>query len=167
MRRDALVVAVLSLAVALSCASHLPPQLGQDAVSGCDVSGSPFVKVKITLNRSGMTCKATVDPTTVCVFQGGAIRFKVANNCGELIRAGEPALKITRPTPRSQAAKASPEAWTFKTCSAQFDSLADGENDKNALFCEVPDTIAPGTYKYGFTGQIDPLDPDIEVRKGR
>jgi hypothetical protein len=169
MRHDAFVVAGLSLAAALSCSSHVPPGLGKDVVPGCDVGGSPFVKVKITLDKSGKTCKATVAPATVCVFRGGAVRFKVDNRCAELIRVGETALTITQPTPHARAAKEaameSPKPWNFKICAEKFESLVDGDSDKNTMTCDVPDTVAVGTYKYGLGGQVEPLDPDIEVRK--
>ena len=39
------------------------------------------------------------------------------------------------------------------------------KNATAALACEIPDGAAEGVYKYGITGQIKSLDPDIEVRR--
>lgn len=167
MRREGLALVVLSLTGFLSCASHLPPQLGADVVSGCDVEGSPYVKAQITLSRSDGKCRAAVLPDKLCVFQGGAVRFRVVNQCGELIRPDQPALKITRPVPKSRPGDPpGKKEWSFRTCSAQFDTLGQGDEPSNFMFCEVPPSVEPGLYKYGLSGQIEPLDPDIEVRRG-
>jgi hypothetical protein len=160
------VIVALSLTSFLSCAKEPPaPNLNGDAVSGCDVKYGTFVKVEITLNRVDARCRATVLPDKVCVIPGGAIRFKVVNECGDLIRPDQPALKITQPVPKREAnEKPEKKPWTLRSCSGQFDSLSGKDDLKNVLFCEVPDGVAPGLYKYGLTGQIDPLDPDVEVR---
>ncbi len=167
MRREGAVVVALSLIGFVSCASHLPPNLTGDVVSGCDVDGSPFVKVQITLARTDGRCRATVLPEKVCVFQGGGVRFRVVDRCGDL-RSDLPAVSITQPVPQAERGeKPGKKAWTFKACIGRFDSLGQGDDPKNFLTCEVPDRVVPGLYKYGLTGQIDPLDPDVEVRKGR
>jgi len=172
-RRDGLAVVTLALAGSLACASHVPPQLGdQDVVSGCDVEGSTYVKVLITLkpDPEGKLCLATVsqgpkpeDP--ICVFQGGAVRFKVVNGCGRLIDPQRPALRFIQPEPRRLSGEGpDKKPWSFATCSAEFPVLTD---DKPRFhFCEVPSSVLPGRYKYGLEGQIVKIDPDVEVRRG-
>jgi hypothetical protein len=173
-RREGLAVVVLALAGSLSCASHVPPNLGnEDVISGCDVGGSTFVKVRIDLapDPEGKTCLATVSQgpkvdDKLCVILGGVVKFKVVNNCGRLIRPDTVALKIIQPEPaRTAGVSSEKKAWTFGTCSGEFKTL-DPDGKGNEEFCEVPASVVPGLYKYGLEGQIKKIDPDIEVRRG-
>lgn len=168
MRRERVAFVALSLTGFLACAKEPPsPNLNGDVVSGCDVKYGTFVKVQITLNRNDAKCRATVLPDKVCVIPGGAVRFKVLNECGDLIRPDQAALKITQPVPKREPNEnPKKKNWEFASCSGRFDSLGGTDDLKNVLFCEVPDSVVPGLYKYGLTGQIDPLDPDVEVRPG-
>ncbi len=34
------------------------------------------------------------------------------------------------------------------------------------MWCDIGAEAIDGFYKYGLRGQIDPLDPDVEVRPG-
>jgi len=109
---------------------------------------------------------------------GGVIRWKIDNDCGLLVGSvAEPALEITAPTfkapldglresQQSQPSKAPPP----KLASCGLKALTVDERSKAGnvlLFCEVDKNARYGFYKYGLKGQIDPLDPDVEVRGGR
>jgi hypothetical protein len=151
------------------------PSVKPDIVSGC-VEGSPLVKVLIRLTSVDGKCHADVTPASVCVQQGGVIRWRVDNYCGSLIKPGLPLLEITVPTykplgnPRekaeSQDLKNPPK---LESCALKTPKVEDRPKTANVLlFCEVDPKAPYGFYKYGLTGQIDPpLDPDVEVRGGR
>jgi hypothetical protein len=36
----------------------------------------------------------------------------------------------------------------------------------HVIWCDIGADAFEGFYKYGLRGQIDPLDPDVEVRRG-
>jgi len=164
--RVALVAVAVSVTGFLACVQE--PKVTGDTVSGCDVEYPTLAKVQITLNRVGEKCQAAVLPDKVCIIRSGAVRFKVVNQCGDLIRPDQPALKITQPVPKNGPnEKQERKNWEFASCSGKFDSLGGTGDLRNVLFCEVPDSVAAGLYKYGLSGQIDPLDPDVEVRPGK
>jgi hypothetical protein len=154
--------------------SYPAPSVTSDIVSGC-VEGSPLVKAVITLTRVDEKCHADVTPASVCVVPGGVIRWKIDNDCGLLVGSvAEPALEITAPTfkapldglresQQSQASKAPPPK--LASCGLRAPTVDD--RSKILLFCEVDRNARYGFYKYGLKGQIDPLDPDVEVRGGR
>jgi hypothetical protein len=167
-------VTVLFLSV--GCCGKQPPFLIGDAVSG-GAGGSAFVKVAITLAKSSTGQCRVVEmlPDRVYVFQGSALRWKVTNACDD---AGTRRIRLTRPrpVPRGGAApKATTEAvvvdgvtldpWAFATCVPEI-VLGPQKDARNVLFCEVPEGVRPGRYKYGVEGDIEPYDPEIEVRKG-
>ena len=190
MRRETVVLAMLSVALSAGCqgspsgvvkekgsappAARLDPR--GDAVSGCP-EGSSLVKAVITLSAGGVRgCRAEVSPAHVCVFQGGVILWKVSNSCDALPGTRAlPALRVTRPklpAAAVDARKAAPGGTRVAAdassilayCEPQVDAVATGDT---YLFCGISDAAAEGTYKYGLEGEgIDPLDPDIEVRRG-
>jgi len=171
-RREGLAVAALALVGCLSCRYHVPPNLGDDVVAGCDVDGSTYVKVRIALNpdKEQKACVATVTPgpeakDKLCVIAGGVVRFKVVNRCGRLVDPGRAALTIIQPQPKAESGgKLATRPWAFGTCSATFATLLEGDNFQ---FCEVPTDVVSGLYKYGLEGQFETIDPDVEVRGGR
>jgi hypothetical protein len=169
-------VTVLFLSV--GCCCKQPPFLIGDTVSG-GPGGSAFVKVAITLARSSTGQCRVVEmlPDRVYVFPGSALRWKVTNACDEA-QGTTRRIKLTspRPVPRERAAqKASTEVvvvdgvtlepWSFVTCVPEI-ALGPQKDPRNVLFCEVPERVRPGRYKYGVEGDIEPYDPEIEVRKG-
>jgi hypothetical protein len=160
---------VAALAVSVSCCCK--PKLTGDIVSGVP-KGSALVKVLITLTEKETTpptnprtyvCTGTVNPpTAVVVFPGSAIRWKVVNGCKN---SAKQFLEFTRPMPKQQKTEGSkPEAWSFAFCKPHID-LYTADDPRNVLFCEVPDNVVPGLYKYGLQGAWD-YDPDVDVHKG-
>jgi hypothetical protein len=167
MRRAAgVAVAVTALAFSSSCWCKwwCKPTLTGDIVSG-KPKGSALVKVLITLTEEAGVCTPDVTPPRVIVFPGSAIRWRVNNGC----RALRPnSIGFTQPTPvpgKKVDAASEPKAWNYNLCTSRIDPLYDGEDKRNVLFCEVPDNVHPGVYKYGLEGGVR-LDPEIEVRPG-
>jgi hypothetical protein len=159
-----LAVAVPLLVVSVSCCKLCLPHTIGDEVSG-EPNGSALVKVLVTLkDDADKNCTAQVDPPRVIVFRGSAIRWRVVNNCS---RPASSFLQFTRPTP-PRAKDGDPEAprpWDYRFCTGQIANLYAEKDERNVLFCEVPETVVPGLYKYGLDGAAK-KDPEIEVRKG-
>jgi hypothetical protein len=171
-------VAVLTLLVSAACCCKRPPFLIGDTLSG-GPDGSAFVKMSVILAKTMTGCRVlSVLPDRVYVFPGSAIRWKITNDCDP----GKRHLEFTPPTPppagaSGRAVTAAPstptqeqpsvrEKWFFANCTAEID-LGPQADPKNVLLCEVPEkAVQPGLYKYGLKGDIDPFDPDIEVRRG-
>lgn len=155
--------------------THPVPRVTSDIVSGC-VDGAPLVKIVIKLTvGDDKKCHADVTPASVCVVPGGVIRWRIDNDCGPLIGSDVgPALEITSPTFKahlgglsgkgnSQASKVPPK---LASCALKAPKIEDRSRPGNVLlFCEVDRNAEEGFYKYGLKGQIEPLDPDIEVRR--
>lgn len=163
MRRAAgLAVAVIALGFSSSCCCK--PRLIGDVVSG-EPKGSALVKVQVTLTQAEKECNVQIDPPRVIVFPGSAIRWRVKNGC----RALSPnSIEFTqpRPVPGHEADAASrPEPWSYRLCTPRIEPLYAGDDERNVLLCEVPDTAREGVYKYGLQGGVR-LDPEIEVRPG-
>lgn len=159
-----LAVIVPSLFVSASCCKLCLPHTIGDEVSG-EPNGSALVKVLVTLtDDSARKCTAQVDPPRVIVFQGSAIRWRVVNNC---TRPAAPFLQFTKPTPHASKDRdpIAPRPWDYRFCTGQIATLYAEKDERNVLFCEVPETVVPGVYKYGLDGAAQ-KDPDIEVRKG-
>lgn len=173
-----LAVTVPALLLSASCCCK-PPFLVGDAVSG-GPDGYAFVKVSVTLGKNAAgTCRVlTVLPDTVYVFPGSAIRWKVNNACDE---TGQRRLIVTQPIPRSGGKSASLpatekarataegggglEPFSFANCASKI-TLGPQTDPGNVLLCEVPENARPGSYKYGFAGDIETYDPGLEVRPG-
>jgi hypothetical protein len=156
--------AVVSLSfVAVSCCKPYPP-LG-DVVSGAP-KGSALVKVVVKLadnNPKDKVCVATVDPPLVIVFRGSAIRWMVDNKC---TNPKATFLQFTAPQPhppKKDGDPYPPKPWDYRFCTGRTATLTP-DKERNVLFCEVPETVVPGRYKYGLEGAAE-QDPDIEVRK--
>ena len=133
-----------------------------DVVAGCDDAnpkhGAGLVKVRITLAKGGERgCVVSeLVPETVCVVQGGAIRWKVVDDgCGLTAEGGNPIVEIT----------GSEIEWLTAVCNARFPSLVPGGTRANEVFCNLPDKAALGDYKYGVEGPgVDRLDPTVKVK---
>lgn len=147
--------------------------LKSDVVSGC-VAGAPLVKILINLRPTDKRgCRAEVTPASVCVAPGGVVRFKIDNECDGL--EGEkdtPALEIAQPkfkmglSPQQKPARELPAVLV--NCGLKFarvDRRSPGHD--LVLFCDVPHDAFFGFYKYGLSGKIEPLDPDVEVRPSK
>jgi hypothetical protein len=143
------------------------PDLASDTVSGC-VSGAALVKVLIDLKPESDRCVAEVTPASVCVAAGGVVRFKVQNGCAALGDPDRPALEITKPVfkrPLITALEATGLPPLFLNCALRVQRIDKGAS--HVVLCDVAADAYEGFYKYGLTGQIVPLDPDVEVRPGR
>jgi len=155
--RQAVVTAVGSQAV----------DLASDIVSGC-VSGAALVKVLVDLKPENDRCVPEVTPASVCVAAGGVVRFKVQNGCAALGDADRPALEITRPVfKRSLTTQVQPTELPplFQNCVLRVQRIDKAAS--HVVLCDVAADAFEGFYKYGLTGQIVALDPDVEVRPGR
>ena len=158
-----LAVAVAPVLTSVSCCyMRKPPHLETDTFSG-EPKGSALVKVLVTLSDDAeKKCVAKVVPDHVIVFRGSAIRWRVVNNC---TAPKEKFLKFTQPQPRKNVGDYVAKPWDYRFCTATIATLARGNDEKNVLFCEVPEKVEPGIYKYGLDGAAK-VDPDVEVRKG-
>lgn len=159
--------------------SYPAPSVKPDIVSGC-LEGSPLVKVVIKLTTVDKKCRAEVTPASVCVQRGGVIRWRIDNDCGRMVGTDvAPALEITVPILKvhiedpSEKAKTEAASGLFskpklESCALKAPTVEHRSKPGNVLlFCEVDPNAEYGFYKYGLKGQIDPLDPDVEVRGGR
>jgi len=170
-RREAFVTAVVA-SFLLACGSSERPRgdgqpldLKGDVASGC-VYGAPLVKVLISLHPtdSAKKCGADVTPASVCVARGGVVRFAIVNHCGE----GRGRFEITPPRKKTidavhaltdtKAPTPAPDQMVFANC--------DLKNLRRVDFCDIGQDVEDGFYKYGLEGDIDSLDPDVEVHGG-
>ena len=167
-----LAVAVAPVLTSVSgCYMRKKPDLKTDKFSG-EPKGSPLVKVLITLSDDAdkncvIADKDKVDvgvnPPRVLVFPGSAIRWRVVNNC---TAPKEKFLRFTQPTLQAKVkGYDNPKPWNYRFCTATIATLSGGNDEKNVLFCEVPENVEPGIYKYSLEGAAK-KDPEIEVRKG-
>ena len=143
------------------------PILASDTVSGC-VSGAALVKVLVDLKLEKDRCVPEVTPASVCVAAGGVVRFKVQNGCSALGDPSRPALEISQPVFKRRLTAARDETKQsplFQNCVLRVPKIDRGSNQ--VLLCDVDPEAYEGFYKYGLTGQIEALDPDVEVRPGR
>lgn len=165
MRRE-FVVAALLLAVA--CLAVSPSASAQarkkKAFSGCE-KGTHLGKVAITVERQDGTCRVTdVTPASVCVAPNGAIRWEVYSDCD--VSVGEdPALEVTRPDPKT--AFFDPHTGDRPAILEDCRIAAVSSTKKNLFFCDINEDAHEGFYKYGLVGQIEGVDPGIEVRGPR
>lgn len=163
MRRLVGPAAVVSLlVVSVSCCTPKKP-IG-DVVSGAP-KGSALVKVLVTLTDDpGGACTAQVNPERVVVFGGSAIRWRIVNKC---TKPAANYVQFTTPTPHrsKDGDPIVPRPWDYRFCTGRTATLYADNDERNVLFCEVPETVVPGLYKYGLDGAAK-KDPDIEVRKG-
>jgi hypothetical protein len=161
------VLALPMLLTAAGCCRFVCPvkaPLG-DVVSG-QPGGSALVKVLVTLSddRQGV-CAATVAPERVVVFPGSAIRWRVVNRC---TKPAAPHVQFTQPQPVPRKAAGDPivpRPWDYRFCTGRIATIYESNDERNVLFCEVPESVVPGVYKYGLDGAAK-RDPDIEVRRG-
>jgi hypothetical protein len=154
-------LSVVSVSCCLLCTPRAPKG---DVVSGAP-KGSALVKVLVTLtDDNNKVCVAAVEPSPVIVFPGSAIRWLVDNKC---TKPAADYLQFTMPTPhqRKDGNPNPPKEWNYRFCSGRTATLS-ADKERNVLFCEVPESVVPGLYKYSLEGAAQ-RDPDIEVRKGR
>ncbi len=143
-----------------------------EALSGC-IHGAPVGKIVVHLARGNDgRCRADVSPALVCVAPGGIIRWRIDNGCERLVGTKDnPALALTKPRKRSfyldspEVPKPPIGTDPVSILTACEPLLAQVEAGRSFLYCTVRDDAPEGIYKYGLEGQIDPLDPDIEVRR--
>ena len=141
--------------------------LASDIVSGC-VSGAALVKVLIDLKLENNRCVPEVTPASVCVAAGGVVRFKVQNGCAALGDPDRPAVEITKPVfkrPLTTQVEPTDLPELFQNCVLRVQRIDRAAS--HVVLCDVAEEAYEGFYKYGLTGQIVPLDPDVEVRPGR
>jgi hypothetical protein len=152
----------------VAAAGALAHALDSDTVSGC-VQGAALAKVLVDLKPEGDRCVAEVTPASVCVAAGGAVRFKVQNGCTSLGGPDRPALEITRASFKRplgrEPAPVDPPPLFPASCALKVQRIDKGGS--HVLFCDVAEDAYEGFYKYGLTGQIVTVDPDVEVRPGR
>jgi hypothetical protein len=156
---------------------HPAPVLDSDTVSGC-VTGAALVKVLVELNLDEKgRCVPEVTPASVCVAAGGVVRFRVHNRCTARGDAGRPAVLISQPVfkrklaaPREEEKPAAARDERryeplFRSCELTVAKISQGAD--HVVLCDVDTEAYEGFYKYGVTGHIEPLDPDVEVRPGK
>lgn len=141
-------------------------RLASDTVSGC-VAGAPLVKVLIDLQPQASGCVPVVTPASVCVAPAGVVRFKVKNGCAALGSPERPALEISQPTFKRAlyTSETTTATGLFQSCSLKVQELP--ATATVVVLCDIAQEAVEGFYKYSLTGQIVPLDPDVEVRGGR
>lgn len=155
MRRKLRVVAVLAtgLLTAVSVRAETPPK---EDDAHC-APGKDAVEITLALD-GGKRCAVVGDVPAVCVELGKSIKWKLTNRDCDFA-AGTPAIEISQPKPRGKE-----KPFTYEGCTPRQNAWKKGTTAP--LTCRVPLLADPGTYKYDIRGQIKPLDPDIEVRKG-
>jgi hypothetical protein len=129
-------------------------------VSAC--GGVPaLIQPRITLYRpeGERNCRAAVAPERLCIYRGDVLHWQVDNQCGLLEGKQRPALALVRLTPLE---KARPATW-LADCRPSLWHVAPGADAKNRFSCRVPENAPAGVYKYDLEGEIQPLDPHLEV----
>lgn len=166
MRRDVLVTVLLTSAVVFAGATacNKPPSEEPDTMSGC-TAGAKRVKVLIDLqpNRESH-CVPEVTPASVCVAPEGEVAFKIHNGCQALSDPTRPAIEIGQPKFKRKLdgkTDRAPDLEVFQNCSLRVSQL--DKDASHALKCSVHKDAVPGFYKYVLSGQIDTLDPDVEI----
>ncbi len=136
-----------------------------DVVSGC-VRGANLVRVLIYLRVRDYHCVPEVTPSSVCVRPGGAVLFKMRNECGFAEDPDRPAIVIDQPSLKrglDGSEKGCRRIDLFRDCQLRFEHLKKG--DTPTFKCTIDPNAAEGFYKYALRGQIDWLDPDVEVHQ--
>lgn len=158
-----------------SVAAAVAPLRGE-AVSGC-AAGAAVTKAVVTVSKGkSRRCRADVSPALVCAAPGGIIRWTIDNDCDRLVGPKEdPAFRLTRPRLRyfrpaeEKLVAAAPDRDAempsiLTACDTLLTELPPG---RTYVYCTVRDDAHEGIYKYGVEGrEVDPLDPDVEVRRG-
>lgn len=176
MHREACVTVLLTSVGLFGGATgcNKPPSVEPDTVSGC-LAGAKRVKVLIELESKDGRCLPEVTPASVCVAPAGVVWFKIQNGrmeksriqngcefpsdqAGPAVEIGQPSFKRRLDGPKD-GAMGSKEL--FLNCPLRIDRLENGAS--RSFKCDVPTDAIPGFYKYGLTGQIVTLDPDVEV----
>jgi hypothetical protein len=118
----------------------------------------PTGQVEIKLYDTGKRCAARPIPA-ICVERGNTLRFRVVNESCRLDPLKN-AVRVGPPKPKSNQ-----HPWQYGGCRPEFPGANTGA--LQVLDCKVPKSAEPGLYKFDLTGeQIEPVDPDVEVRKG-
>jgi len=115
-------------------------------------------KVTITFQMQGSECIVVQPVADACVEPGKMVHWTLANtDCA--FQAGRDAVVISQPVP-----KGGQKAFKYADCTPNQPAWPAGKSIP--LNCKVPTDADEGRYKYSLSGQIRPLDPDIEVRRG-
>jgi hypothetical protein len=115
-------------------------------------------KVTITFKMEGGDCVVVQPVADACVELGKMVHWTLANtDCA--FKAASDAVVISQPAP-----KAGQKAFKYADCTPNKPAWPAGKSVD--LNCRVPRDADLGLYKYSLSGQIKPLDPDIEVRRG-
>jgi hypothetical protein len=166
-RLETIALATLVLGVAAwSCTRPEPKPVGPPPGACADLAQ---VVVTLTPGAAGSgqdTCRAQAMPPEVCVVQGGIVRWRINNVCKKLETrpGGPPAFEIARIVDKKTG---EPALWGSEACRLQLDAVEEGMPPKgNIVLCAVPEDAEVAVYKYDVQGaEIEPLDPDIEVRR--
>lgn len=160
-----LALAIVGLAAAGACCTTAPPVPPPPPRAGCQAD-TLLATGTITLQGGPGQCTPKVDRAKLCVQRGGAVRWLVVNECGELEGStAEPALAVKLSKDNSEV------KWFLETCSASLVRVPRGsplESDvlwkSNVILCHVPNKRDyEGLYKYSLKGKINELDPHLEV----
>jgi hypothetical protein len=159
--RTRLGLVVLASVGTLACCPCRGPRVDPRTVVVSACNGVPtLVQPRIRLERSAEgACTATVAPERLCVYRGDVLHWQVYNQCGVLEGKTRPALAVVRLTP---VEKAPPPKW-FEACRPSLSRVLPGADARNTISCRIPDSATAGLYKYSLEGEIQPLDPHLEV----
>jgi hypothetical protein len=123
----------------------------------CD-PGKDALTITFAVGTDGQ-CAVVGDVPAACVDRDKKIHWTLFNeDCA--FDASLTAVEMSAPRLKTDEAK----AFAWKECKPKKKGWAKGERE--TLDCKVPKDTEEGLYKYDITGQIKPLDPDIEVRRG-
>jgi hypothetical protein len=148
-------VAVAATLVLGLLSAPRPPVVRAAAPDKCDPGKD---KVTITFQLRDGKCAVVPPVADACVDRGNSIHWTLANkDC--TFKAGSDAVVISQPTPKSGQ-----KAFKYAECSPNQPAWPAGKSIP--LNCKVPKDADEGLYKYSLSGQITPLDPDVEVRRG-
>jgi len=115
-------------------------------------------KVTITFKVLDGQCVVVQPVAEACVERGNSMHWTLTNeDCA--FEAGSDAVVISQPVPKDGQ-----KAFKYAECSPNQKAWPAGKSI--SLNCKVPREADEGVYKYSLSGQIKPLDPDIEVRRG-
>jgi hypothetical protein len=121
-------------------------------------TGQDAVTITFSVPAGGGECAVEGNVPDACVSGGASIHWTLVNrNCD----FDEARTAIEMSAPKLKKDKSRSFNWD---CTPKKNGWAKGKDEK--LSCKVPKGTDDGVYKYSLSGQIKPLDPDIEVRRG-
>ena len=158
MRLEMRCVAVAATLVLGLLSAPRPPVVRAAPPDKCERPGKD--RVTITFQMQGDECVVVRSrwPRS-CVDRGNSIHWTLANKDCTFKDGSRP-----RSRSRSRTPKGGQKAFKYAELHAEPAGWPAGKSIP--LNCKVPKDADQGLYKYSLSGQITPLDPDIEVRKG-